>query len=313
VTGVSADAELVRPSRLRLIVGWGAIASALPYLTLKLLWLGGSTVGITDAAFADDPKMFALNLFTLVMDVVAIGLALAFTYSWGQRIPAWLLLFPIWVGTGFLGPIIIGAPIAAIASMLIPADRTTDDTSAGLPLADWVVPIVYTGFVLLGVLLLVAFVLYARVRWFEAFTDRTPGLHRADQAVAAAGTLLALVAATILVADALTPQQVVPSAIGLSMVKAAFALAAAAGIWAMLPLGRRRFQWPMLLAWIGSGALFAWGFWSMLAVLGDTPLVTGDVSPRQIVGGVAQLLGGVLLAVVLVRAMRRVTGAAPLS
>lgn len=47
------------------------------------------------------------------------------------------------------------------------------------------------------------------------------------------------------------------------MVKAAFALAAAAGGWAMLPLGRRRFQWPMLLG------------------------------------------------VVLVRAMRRVTGAAP--
>lgn len=71
----------MRPSRLRLLVGWAAIASALPYLTLKLLWLGGATVGITDAAFAGDPKMFGLNLFTLVMDVVAIGLALAFTYA----------------------------------------------------------------------------------------------------------------------------------------------------------------------------------------------------------------------------------------
>lgn len=297
----------MRPTRLRLAVGWAAILSTLPYLGLKLLWLSGSTIGITDPTFANDRSIYALNLFTAFMDLVAIGLALAFTYSWGQRIPAWLLLFPIWVGTGFLTPIVIAAPVGGIASAL---SGETPGTETGPPVAGWVEPLVYGSFILLGVLLLTAFVLYARVRWFEAFTDRTPGLSTRDRAIGAAGTLLALCAATVQVSWALGSSPIVPSAIVLWSVHALFALAAAAGIWAMHPWGSRRFLLPMLLAWAGSGGMFAWGFWSLLNTLGHTALVVRDVQPVAIVGASAQLAGGVLLAVVLIFAMRRVTGVA---
>lgn len=306
MSGVPLD-EPRPPSWLRLAVCVAAVAAALPYLVLKVIWLSGSTVGITDPAFAADPSMAALNLFTLLMDVAAIALVLAFTFRWGLRVPAGVVLFPVWVGTGFLTPIVLAIPVAGLAAGL--TGERADASSGGLPLAGWVIPLVYGGFMLLGVMLLIAFVLYARVRWFEVFTDRTPGLSPTARVVAVAGTLLALCAATLEMAEALRPSPVVPSEIALSAVKAAFALGAAGAIWAMQPVGRRPFRWPMLIAWTGAGGMFAWGFWSLVNRIFDTPLVQ-ESGVREWVGASAQLLGGALLAAVLVGAMRRVTGAA---
>ncbi|MGH3432602.1 MAG: hypothetical protein ACRDQB_07185 [Thermocrispum sp.] len=307
MTTVPVEAVVERPTTTRLMVCYAAIASALPYLVLKILWVSGSTVGITDPEFAEDGSLLALNLLTLLMDAVAILLVLAFTYRWGLRLPAWLVLLPIFVGSGLLGPIAVGAPVALVATAVSGGEP---DSVTDLPLEGWVIPLVYGGFVVLGVLLLTAFLLYARARWFEVFSDRTPGLPMADRVLAAGGTLLALVAAALLVADAFEPGEVVSSAVSLSAVKALLALAAAAGVWALHPTGRRRFLLPMLAAWVGSAALLAWGGWSLLNTLGGTALVTAEVGPRAIVGGLAQFLGGVLLAVVLVQAQRRVTGAA---
>jgi hypothetical protein len=39
-----------RTRALRLIAGYGAIASALPYLALKIVWLSGGSLGATDPA-----------------------------------------------------------------------------------------------------------------------------------------------------------------------------------------------------------------------------------------------------------------------
>lgn len=302
---VDDEAEL-QPSRLRVFVCWAAIVSTLPYFVLKLLWLGSSTVGLTDPTFAGEPSVFALNLFTAFMDLVAIVLVLAFTYPWGQRLPGWLVLFPIWVGTGFLAPIILAVPISAVTAA-VTGERSSEVT--GPPLESWVEPVVYGSFVLLGVLLLTAFVLYARFRWFETFSDRSPGMPPGRWA-AVVGTVLALVAATVLLSWAMSESPIVPSAIVLWTAHAAFALAAVGGIWALQPVGVRRFLWPMLLAWAGSGAMFSWGFWSLTNIVGDTALVVGEVGPRAIIGASAQLLGGALLGVVLAAAMRRVTGAA---
>lgn len=149
----------------RLTVGFAAILGTLPYLTLKIAWLTGGTIGLTDPAFVHSPQLLIGNAFTGGMDVVAILAALAFTYRWGQRVPAALVLFPLWVGTGFLAPIALDIPFIA-------TELGTPSTSAAIPLANWVWGVVYVGFAWQGVMLLTAFALYAKVRWAPVLAAR---------------------------------------------------------------------------------------------------------------------------------------------
>lgn len=140
-------------STTRLVVGYAAILGTLPYLLLKGAWLSGSTIGITDPAMAHDGSLFVLNLITAGMDLVAIVVALGLTYPWGQRVPAWLVFFPMWVGAGFLAPITLALPFIGLS---------TSDIKF---LEPWVQPVVYSGFAWQGITLMLAFALYARVRW----------------------------------------------------------------------------------------------------------------------------------------------------
>lgn len=300
-----ATAEVQRPSLGRRVICYAAIVSALPYLVLKTLWVAGVPVGITDPELADDPSLLALNTLTLAMDAVAIVLAVVFTYPFGQRLPAWLVLLPIFVGCGLLGPIVVGVPVAVVATVVVRAPSPQDEIA--VPVAEWVVPLVYTGFVVLGVLLTAAFVLYARQRWPEVFEQRTPRLTAADRGFAVAGTVLALTAAVLLLIDVFQPSEVAPAAAAMAILRTLLALAAVAGVWSFSPPGGRKFAAPMLAAWFGSSALLAWGGWTVVNLVGDTALVAEDSGWWELPGGLAQLLGGGLLAVVLVRALRTVT------
>ncbi|MGH3567555.1 MAG: hypothetical protein ACRDRH_16270 [Pseudonocardia sp.] len=144
-------------------VGYLAAASTVPYLALKVAWLSGATIGFTDAALAVDPSLRIANAITGAMDLVVVGLALALTHSWGRRLPSWLLLIPIWVGTGFLVPITLTLLPAAATGGLMPAESS--------PFEPWLQPLVYGGFAWQGVLLGIAFVLHARARWSEVLAD----------------------------------------------------------------------------------------------------------------------------------------------
>ncbi|MEU4390207.1 hypothetical protein [Kribbella sp. NPDC023855] len=157
--------------RMRLLVGWGAVAACGPYLTLKLAWLTGSGVGTTGsgAAVMGDTKHVVGNLLTVGMDLVAIVVALAFTYVWGQRLPSWLVLGPIWIGTGLLAPIALGLPLGMAVQGFTGGSPTASDNG----LEDWVYGIVYGGFTLQAILLVTAFVLNARTRWPDVFRLRT--------------------------------------------------------------------------------------------------------------------------------------------
>ncbi|PZG03032.1 hypothetical protein C1J01_46815, partial [Nonomuraea aridisoli] len=46
------------------------MAATLPYLVLKLLWLAGSSVGVTDPDLTGDATMMGLNAMTFGMEVV---------------------------------------------------------------------------------------------------------------------------------------------------------------------------------------------------------------------------------------------------
>lgn len=239
----------------RLAIGWAAVVATVPYLVLKTIWLAGGTVGVTERF--DEPSEYVLNAVTAGMDVVAIVVALGFTYPWGRRVPGFLVLVPIWVGTGFLVPIAVLFPVMDFGD---PAPF----------LAPWVQPLVYGGFAFQGVMLTIAFVFYARDRWPSVFRLDTADVPTAGPVRAVAAHVGALLAAASGVRS-LAQGTVQEAVLGV------LALAAAAGVLVMTNRLRGRFWVPVVVTWAGAGALFAWGAWAAVNRLGDTFLDAADV------------------------------------
>ncbi|TNC27603.1 hypothetical protein [Amycolatopsis alkalitolerans] len=276
----------------RLVAGYAAILGTLPYLTLKVVWLTGGTLGLTDPGLVRTTGMAVANGFTGGMDLVAIAIALTVAHRWGERVTAWLVLFPLWVGTGFLAPIALSGPVIGVDLAV------TDHGSSGLE--PWVTPLVYGCFIWQGLTLLTAFVLYARMRWAPLFTARTsPGL----SLTAGIGVAIATMAAAVHVIWTFAPIRDGASVATrfLDGVDGVLALAAAVG---MLLLAREhgRFRWPMVLVWAGSATLFAWGFWSVFTTVG----MTSGETLFETVMGYAQALAGVLLGLGLLAKARAV-------
>lgn len=260
-----------------------AIAAMLPYLTLKVLWLTGSPVGVTDPALMDDSTMYGMNVLTFGMDAVALVLALGFTMRWGMRLPAWLVLLPLWVGTGLLGVIVVTTPLG----LLLEGAALFD---VGGPIEPWVYVMVYGGFIGQGVGLMAAFVLYARDRWPAVFTTTAEApyqsLTRPFQRVVAWGSLL--VAAVIggvrfswaFGGDAGLPPEAaaaMTSAGALQQgIKGLLAVAAGAALVVLVRANARRPFWqPLVVAWLGSGSLFGWGLYAMIITATAAPLSGG--------------------------------------
>lgn len=83
-----------RPSWARLAIGYLAVAAVVPYLALKVLWILGSTAGIRAPSPFGPAVVQNGNLATVVMELIAVGIILTFTHSWGLRVPACLVLVP---------------------------------------------------------------------------------------------------------------------------------------------------------------------------------------------------------------------------
>ena len=245
---------------------------------LKVLWLGGSHIGVADPAVIDDSSMVALNVVTAVMDLVAIAIALAFTHAWGQRIPSWLVLTPTWVALGLLTRFVIAVPVTTIARL---QEARTLPQSAG-PVQPWVYSLVYTEFVGMGIGLTVAFVLYARVRWDSVFNSTTGGIsrgatHHVQVPLANVAAFMAAVVGglhlawafgiTVGIPEALIASRTFASSV-VNAVDGAAMTAAAVGVVMMVHRLRRQsaFWIPLALSWVGSGFLFAWGLWGLVNV-----------------------------------------------
>jgi hypothetical protein len=294
----------------RFVAGYMVVAAALPYLTLKLAWQTGHTIGLNDPALFHDGAMFALNLFTAGMDAVAVLVALTLTHRWGARVPAWLVLLPMWVGTGFLAPIVIVGPFAAAYAAFAGGSVVAGDA----PVEPWVYGIVYTGFVCEGLGLLAAFVLYARTRWPAAFRTRvgesSPGAtHRLQVLIARPAAILAVLMAAFHLAWALDVSAGLPAAVLANRsaiprmvdgLLGALALIAAFGVLMLLrPDGRARTWVPLILTWVGAASLFAWGGWVLLAVLSASPLERGAERPAMLnLVALGETLAGLLIATV---------------
>ncbi len=261
-------------SSARLIVCYAAILGTLPYLTLKASWVTGGSLGLRDPSFVDSKLMLFANLLTGGMDVVAVVLALAFTYSWGRRIPAPLVLFPIWIGTGLLAPIVLNLPV-------IVTDLTKTQLTE-MPLENWVWAVVYGGFAWQGVLLLTAFVLYARDRWWFVVTGTVrPGTIGVTGGLGIAAALVSAVGhgSWAFGSGGLSArgQDVVIAVLG---VLAVIALAT---------VSRGRF-WPrLILVWTGAGAMAGTGAWGLFSAFTMGSAAHAPVLAVQVIGGVLMM------------------------
>lgn len=147
-----------------------AVVATVPYVVLKLLWLSGSTIGMTDDAGAAEmrgARYVAGNVITVLMVLTALAFVVALTRSWARRVPAWLVVVLGAGATGLLAPILLGLPLGlgiqlAVEGYVKPAD------DAGL--AAWVFAVVYSGFGLLAVAMAVLVAAYVLERWGHLIT-----------------------------------------------------------------------------------------------------------------------------------------------
>ena len=85
----SPDSRAMGRARRRLLAV-GAVAACVPYVTLKVAWMTGFTIGLSGGATLFTPTMEVANAVTLGLELVAAGLAIALAGRWRWRVPAWL-------------------------------------------------------------------------------------------------------------------------------------------------------------------------------------------------------------------------------
>lgn len=137
-------------------VGWLAVVAPFPYLCLKVAWVAGSQLGITEPGELAGSTYRAANVASIGADLIAVVVALALFQPFGRRLSGWLVLGPMWLATGFLGVILVLAPLSAPFAAA---------SSTGRGLAGWVYVLVYGSFLIQGTALLGLFALYAAERW----------------------------------------------------------------------------------------------------------------------------------------------------
>ncbi|WP_029089687.1 hypothetical protein [Brevibacterium album] len=315
-TATTGDALSVarHPGWARLIIGYLAVAAVVPYLTLKLLWILGSTAGILAPSPLDPAVVQSGNIVTAVMELVAVAIILTFTHSWGLKVPAWLVLIPAWIGIGLLAPFIVNGP--AVAGSVLTGLSPAGDGS----LAPWVGPLVYLGFGAQAIGIAASFVLYARDRWNRVLTGRlaercaNPSKRALLFLGWGVGLLLAVVStvrlcwslgATWGLSAHMIQSRGLPERLA-DGTSALFAAAALAGL-LMLTLkvpGRWRVWVPLSLAWVGGGATLTGGLYSLALLTirlmsSTTPVHQTGVDPLvdliQVVAGTAIGTAGAVL------------------
>ncbi|MDL4771477.1 MULTISPECIES: hypothetical protein [Thermomonosporaceae] len=296
-----------RPGRGRLAMCAATIAACVPYLFLKILWLSGSTVGWNDTESAGESARYVGNVVTLGMDAVAVLVVLAFTFPWGRRIPAWLVLAPIWTATGLLLPIALGVPLGTVVQTLTSSTPITGDDNG---LQGWVYAIVYGGFTLQGIGLLAAFTLYARDRWADVFTQRvgeTPAgaTHHVQRLLTHVMVAPVLLYAGVRLFWAFGGTSGLPDGeagernAAQQTIEGVYGLLALVGIAGLLALVNRRggrFWKPMVAAWVGAGALFTRSLYTLTLQLGASDVFDAESSPLAGLSMLVGLIAGLVMA-----------------
>ncbi|NEK56580.1 hypothetical protein GCU56_01660 [Geodermatophilus sabuli] len=150
----------IQPVALGLVV-----AAVVPYIALKVVWLTGASIGVQDdTALAElhSTRMVVGNNLTILLELMAVGLALALSSGWGRRVPAWIMLSLGAGATGLLAPILLGLPIGSVLQLVVQGEVRTGGMEHLRP---WVFAVVYGGFGLMAIGIVVLAARYAAVRW----------------------------------------------------------------------------------------------------------------------------------------------------
>jgi hypothetical protein len=156
-----------RKARMRIEpVALGLVVLAVvPYIALKVLWLSGTAVGVrNESALAElhSTRLVVGNNLTIVLELMAVGLALALASGWGRRVPAWIVLGLGAGATGLLAPISLGLPVGSVLQLAVQGDVRTGGMEH---LSPWVFAVVYGGFGLMAIGIVVLGSRYAAARW----------------------------------------------------------------------------------------------------------------------------------------------------
>jgi hypothetical protein len=259
--------------RLGTAAAWISAVGCLPYLVLKVVWTFDMPIGITDRSLLHSSGWVAGNLLMAVIQLAGLLLVLALSRSWARKVPAWLLLFPVWVGIGLLFQIVVGA---VLLGMFPATSQASSGSRAFGGIQPWVFVMVYAAFAVQGAALAIAFACHVRARWGRLLGARTEevlarrtarlGSRPEDRLAQMANAVAAMSVAVALVFGywaagglfGLSGSQPHPS-LGLQVsrmvggVTAAVGLLGLAGRWG----GTTRFWVPAALTWVGSGALAA--------------------------------------------------------
>ncbi len=278
MSAASVRDQPAKVGRLGIAAACISAVCCLPYLVLKVVWTLDVPLGISDRSMMHDGGWVAANALMAVVELVGLLVVLALIRPLSRRLPAWLLLVPVWVGIGLLFQIAFAALIGLLST---PSHGSDLDTGGIEP---WVFVMVYTSFAGQGVALAIAFACHVRARWGSLLGRRTdqvlaeirararswPESHlaRSAEAVAAMALVVALVPAYWAVGGplGLPADQPHPSA-AVQIARTAGPVIAAAGL---LGLAGRwghdtRFWLPTGLVWVGSGATAAFdGFMLVL-------------------------------------------------
>lgn len=267
----TAPSRAAGVGRLGTAAAWISAVCCLPYLVLKVVWTAGLPVGITDRSVLGIHGWAAANALMAGIELAGLLLVLALTRPWARRAPAWLLLVPVWIGTGLLFRVVAGAALAGLFSA--PSHASGGSLGGFQP---WVFVMVYASFAGQGAALAIAFACYVRARWGRLLGGRTgevvarraarvrswPEDHLAQMAEAVA--VMAVVVAAVFCYWAaggsfgLSGAQPHPSW-ALQASRVAGAVLAVAGLLGLAGRcgPRTRFWLPAALAWVGSGSLAA--------------------------------------------------------
>lgn len=258
--------------KMRRISGYSVAIAVTPYLLIKIAWTFGLFLPTEQMG---ETSWRTINAATVALVSVAILLAMAFCRPWGERLPAWLVALPVWVGTGLLVPIVFLAPA------LGPAAMGRDKEAGAADIWAYEQILVMVSLVGVGIGLSLGLAGYAKARWPEALggpiedgepLGHTRQLQTTLAGLAAAGCILLGVpkvywatGGTLGIDPALLDERDVWWHL-LSFSTGASALA---GAWGLLVLttrrGSRRFLPPLAAAWISSGVLFSQNLYSSLS------------------------------------------------
>ncbi|WP_416071728.1 hypothetical protein [Streptomyces sp. ID03-2B] len=304
-----------RVGRARAVLRAVAMVSCLPYIGLKAAWIAGGRVGVPDGSPLLDggTALRVANGVTVLMDAAVIVLALLLTRPWGRRVPAWLLVAPMWVASGLLLPIMTGFPIQLLVRLLGGGDGRPVGEGASEPFLDpWVFGVVYGGFIVQGLALGALFALYAKERWGRLWQGRLRDLPESPTAPALRATAVAAALAALLpgIAHLLWAGG---STAGLNAGRAAdrtsdfyvleavnllFVVVTVVGVLllAFRRTGRLPLRLPLALVWAGSAETACWGGWLSVAALMGAGEAADQPTAAMTVTYAGQMLAGALVA-----------------